>query len=162
MNRLCFVVNNMATRAIEVPDRSTSRAANSVHVLSIGTMGCGSVVHDALIDGPHFHLTIATELRKLWLVPKQESMQLVILHHTLSESEMEDARWFVHEWWPHARIMVIRPHAGLFHLSLFEEHAAHCAPTEALFGTIERAFWNLTSLAINRSMLTDELTVQAE
>jgi hypothetical protein len=138
MNRLCIVPNSLAARIIEALDRSTSRAANVVHVLSVGPVDCGSVVHDALLDGPQFRLTIATELRQLWLIPMQEPVHLVILHHTLSESQLEDARWFVHEWWPQATIMVIRSDMGLLHVALHAENVARPEAPEALLGKIER------------------------
>lgn len=138
MNRLCVVPDHLSANVIEDPDRNSSRAANPVHVLSVGPVDCGSAVHDALLGGPHFRLSIATDIGALWMIPKQESVHLVILHHTLSSFEVEDGRWFVHEWWPKAIIMVIRSDAGLLHVAQYNDEAARSDSSEILLRTIER------------------------
>jgi len=137
MNGLCVAPDHRSTSVIEDLHQSNSLSAIPVHVLSVGSVDCGSAVHDALLDGPHCRLTITTDLRALWMTPKQESVHMVILHHTLSSSELEDARWFVHEWWPQAIVMVIRSDAGLLHVASCDEDAIRSEIPEILLRTIE-------------------------
>ena len=68
MNRLCDIAagSNENAIGIEALDPIHVRMAKTIHVLSVGPVDCGSMVHDALLDGASFHLSVATDYRKLW------------------------------------------------------------------------------------------------
>lgn len=107
MNKLCDIptfANKIPTRVV---GRRHFRMASAFHVLSIGTVDRGSMVHDALLNGRDFHLTIATDYRVLWAQPKLESMQIAIVHNTLSSFEIEAACRLIRRRWPLARILAV-------------------------------------------------------
>ena len=60
--------------------------AKNIHVLSVGQVDHSFVVHDALLEVPNSQLSIATDCRELWVIPKQEAIHLAILHNSLSLS----------------------------------------------------------------------------
>jgi hypothetical protein len=74
----------------------------------------------------------------LWAIPKQESIQVVILHNTLSPFELEDASRFIRRRWPHARILILRRGVGFLDDALYDEHVVPTAAPEVLLAAIER------------------------
>jgi hypothetical protein len=110
----------------------------TIHVLSVGPVDYGSVVHDALLKGPKFRLSIATDYRELWVIPKQELIQVAILHNTLSAFELEDASRFIRQQWPNARILIIRRGVGSLDDALYDDRLAPNAAPELLLFAIER------------------------
>ncbi len=138
MNSLSTVAQGVEENPIETLGRSQSRMASVIHVLSVGPMDSGSMVHDALLDEPNFHLTIATDCRKLWMIPKQESLHVVILHNTFSWFELEDASRFVRRQWPRAKILVISEEEHFPEDALYDDRIAPAAAAKFLFTTIEQ------------------------
>jgi hypothetical protein len=112
--------------------------SNAIHVLSVGRMDFGSRVHDALLHGPCSRLSMAPDYRELWAIPSQESIQVVILHNTLSAVELEDASRFIRRRWPHAQILVLRRGVGLLDDALYDERVAPAVAPELLLAAIER------------------------
>ena len=100
MNKLCSVVTNSNESAIGTLDGRDARTPKTIHVLFVGPVDFGSMVHDALLCGPNSRLPIAPDYRELWVIPKQESIQVVILHNTLSSFELEDATRFIRQRCP--------------------------------------------------------------
>jgi hypothetical protein len=96
------------------------------------------MVHDALLDGPNSRLSIAPDYRMLWVIPKQESIQVVILHNTLSLFELDDASRFIRRRWPHARILVLRRGEGFLDDALYDDRLAPTVVPEVLLTAIER------------------------
>jgi len=110
-----------------------------IHVLSVGSVDCGSLVHDALLHGPSFHLTIATDCKQLWTIPRQESLQIVILHSTLTAFELEDVSRFIRQRWPLARILVLRSGEGFLDDALYDDRLAPTVAPDVLIAEIERS-----------------------
>jgi hypothetical protein len=100
-------------------------------------MDFGCMVHDALLDGPNSRLSIAPDYRELWGIPKEESIQVAILHNTLSPVELEDASRFIRRPWPHARILVLRRGVGFLDDALYERVVLKAEP-KVLLEAIER------------------------
>jgi hypothetical protein len=73
----------------------------------------------------------------LWEIPKEESIQVAILHNTLSPVELEDASRFIRRRWPHARILVLRRGVGLLDDALYDERVAPTVTPEVLLAAIE-------------------------
>jgi hypothetical protein len=101
-------------------------------------MDFGCMVHDALLDGPNCRLSIAPDYRELWAIPKQESIQVVILHNTLSPFELEDASRFIRRRWAQARILVVRRGEGFLDDALYDDRLAPTVVPEVLLTAIER------------------------
>jgi len=118
--------------------RRDARMAKAFHVLSVGPVERGCVIYDALLSGPNFRLTIATDYREVWKIADLESLQVVILHSTLSPLELEDTSRFIRRKWPHARILVIRAGEEFLDDPLYDDHLAPAVAPEVLLTAIER------------------------
>lgn len=138
MNSLCSAAQGTGENAVGILGRRHIRIAAAIHVLSVGPMDRGSTVHDALLDEPNFHLTIATDCHKLWVIPRQESLQVVILHNTFSSFELEDASRFIRHRWPHARILVVASGESTLDDALYDDRVAPTVTPRGLLTTIER------------------------
>jgi hypothetical protein len=135
-------LGNVASRAVEVfmgiPDWGQVRTPRATHVLSVGPLDRGCMVYDVLLDEPHTHLSIAPDSRKLWSIPKQASVQVAILHNTLSPLELEEASQFIRRQWPHARILVIRKGEDFLDDALYDDRVAPPVAPRILRATIIR------------------------
>lgn len=144
MNMPCDVSKVVEKSAIGSMCHSVAQMPKEIHVLSVGAVVCGSMVHDALLNGPRFRLSIAPDYRMLWVIPKLESIQVVILHSTLSLSELDDASRFIRQRWPHTRILVVRNGEGFLDDALYDVRVVSNVDREVLLATIERILggWN--------------------
>jgi hypothetical protein len=138
MNRLGNAVRSVNEAAIGSFNRREVRRPQAIHVLSIGPIDFGTMVHDVLRVGLKSSLSIAPDCRDLWVTPKQESIQVAILHHTLSLFELEDACRFIRQRWPYARILVLRQGEGFLDDGLYDERVAPDATPADLLMAIER------------------------
>ena len=111
--------------------------AQTIHVLSVGPVDCGSMVHDALLDKASFRLTIATDYRKLWGIPAQESFHVAVLHDAFSTFELEAACRLIRQRWPHAKILLVSRQESSLDDGLYDDRAPTAAP-DLLGTTIER------------------------
>jgi hypothetical protein len=139
MNRLLDVAKGTNESAIrtEILDRTHIRMPKTVHVLSVGPVDCGSTVHEALLDRASFHLSIATDYRKLWGIPAHESIHVAILHNALPSFELEAACRLIRQRWPHAKILLVSRAEISLDDGLYDDRASTAAP-EVLLTTIER------------------------
>jgi len=124
MNNLYDTATVAQEKAIGILDRGQHQKATAIHVLSVGPLDRGSMVHDALLDGPGFRLTIAAGYRELWAIPRQEPLHAVILHSTLTSFELEAACQLIRRRWPHARILIIRNGEGSLEDALYDDRVA--------------------------------------
>ena len=139
MNRFSEDGSGVMGIAIESPDGRDVSAARAIHVLFAGPLDFGSLIHDAMLDLPGFHLSITPDYHELWEIAEKEDYQVVILHSTLSSSELADATQIVRKRWPRARILVIRANMGS------PEDSLHDDPTmpKAVPGVLLRRFARL-------------------
>ena len=139
MNRLCDVEicsNESAIRS-GTSGQTHFQMAQTIHVLSVGPVDCGSIVHDALLDGASFRLTIATDYRKLWGIPAHESIHVAVLHDAFSSFELEAACRLIRQRWPHAKILLVSRQESSLDDGLYDDRAPTAAPNH-LATTIER------------------------
>lgn len=139
MNRLCDMnlgSNESAIRT-ETPDRAHIRMPKTIHVISVGPVDCGSMVHDALLGGTSFRLSIATDYRKLWEISAQEFIHVAVLHDTLSSFELEAVCRLIRQRWPYAKILLVARGESLLDDGLYDDRAPTAAP-DVLLTTIER------------------------
>lgn len=111
---------------------------SAIHVLSVGSVERGCLVHDALLSWPNARLSITPDYRRLWKLPKQESFHVAVLHNTLSDAELEETSQLIRRQWPHARILVIRYGEGFLDDALYDEQVTPAAPVEMLHAAIAR------------------------
>jgi hypothetical protein len=138
MNKLCNVASFANENAIGTVGRRHAQTAAAIHVLSVGPVNRGSLVHDALLNGRNFHLTIATDYRQLWGMPTQESIQVAIVHNTLSAFETEAACRLIRRRWPYAGILVVHQGEGLLDNSLYDDRVAPTVAPDVLLTIIGR------------------------
>jgi hypothetical protein len=93
---------------------------NRIHILSVGSLDHGNLVYDALIGRSDFRLSIATDYPELWAMPKQEVIDVAILHDSLSLIGLDDACRFIRRHWPLARILVLRNGQDFLEDALFD------------------------------------------
>lgn len=133
---------NSPHKVVRIEDGKTvahlaSRARN-IHVLSVGPMDRGSLVHDALLAVPDFRLSIVTDYRALWTFPKLEPIHVVVLHNTFSKFEIEDSCRLIRRMWPHAGILVVHRGEDSLDDALYDDRAALPASPQDLLSAIER------------------------
>jgi hypothetical protein len=139
MNRLSNVDPGSNEGAIRTGtlDRPHIRVAKTIHVVSVGSMDCGSTVHDALLGRTSFRLSIATDYRKLWELPAQESVHVAVLHNTLSSFELEAACRLIRQRWSSAKILLVSRKESSLDDGLYDDRAP-AADSDVLLTTIER------------------------
>ena len=139
MNRLCDINLGSNVSAIRTGTlgRTYIRMAKAIHVVSVGPVDCGSMVHEALLDRTSFRLSIATDYRKLWEVPAQEIIHVAVLHDTLSSLELEAACQLIRQRWPHAKILLVSRGESFLDDGLYDDRAPTAA-RDVLLSTIER------------------------
>ncbi len=138
MNSLADVAVGANKNAIGTLENGHFRMPAAIHVLSVGPVDLGSMVHDALLDGTSFRLTIATDYKRLWGMPTQESIQVAILHNTLSSFELEAACWLIRRRWPHTRILVVSKGESFLEDALYDDRVGPTVAPELLLTTIEQ------------------------
>jgi len=104
----------------------------------VGPVDHSFVVHDVLLEVPNSRLSIATDYRELWEIPKQLSIHVVILHDTLSSFELEAACQLIRRGWPQARILVVRRGEDFLDDALYDYRVLPTEAVEVLLTTIER------------------------
>jgi hypothetical protein len=97
MNSLCNVSKDIGENAIKTLDREHTRVAKTIHVLFVGPVDCGSMVHDALLDRSNFRLTITTDYRELWGASTQESIQVATHRDRI---RVLSSLSYMHSVWP--------------------------------------------------------------
>lgn len=112
--------------------------SEATHVLSVGPVQRGCLVHEALHSRTNTHLSITPDYRRLWVLPRQEHFHVAVLHNTLSGKELEEASQFIRRQWPQARILVIRFGQEFLDDALYDERVTPAASTEALQAAIDR------------------------
>lgn len=93
---------------------------DSTHIVSIGSLDDGCLVHDAIIGRSDFRLSIATDYPELWTIPEKEVVDFAILHNSLSSIGLDDSCRFIRRHWPLARILVLRNGQDFLEDALFD------------------------------------------
>jgi hypothetical protein len=138
MNSLCDVSTVVGENTVGSMSHGAFQARKANHVLSVGAIDCGCMVHDALLSGPRFRLSVLTDYRELWMIPNQESIHVVVLHSTLSSNELEYASQLIRRRWPHARILVVCDGEDFLDDALYDVRVVSKVSREVLLATIER------------------------
>ena len=131
-------VSPSATPATPMMTGLDTMPAGTIHVLSVGPVDRGCLVHDALLRRVHTRLSITPDYRRLWMLSKQESFHVAVLHNALSQLELEEISQLIRRKWPQARILVIRYGEGFLDDALYDERLTPAAPVEMLYATIDR------------------------
>jgi hypothetical protein len=138
MNSLGKVTSDVHETAVGGLDRRVLRMPKTIHVLSLGPMAHGNVIHDVLLELPDFRLFIATDYLGLWAIPKQEPIHVVVLHNTFSSSELEDSCRLIRRRWPHAGILLVHRGESLLEDALYDDRVVPNVAPEVLLSTIQR------------------------
>lgn len=119
-------------------DQKGFRMTGAIHVLSVGSLDLGSMVHDALLEAPGFQLSIAKGYLDLRAMHEHEDFQLAVLHQTLGSRDLEDTCRFIRHRWPQARILVIREGEDFLEDALYDERVIPPVAWEILIVTIQQ------------------------
>lgn len=108
------------------------------HVLVVGSLELGSQVHDTLLGLRVYRLSISADFRELWTLQQQVTIDVAILHESLSNIELDEVSRFIRRRWPHARILIIRAGEGFLEDALYDERLLPATTTGDLLAAIER------------------------
>jgi hypothetical protein len=113
---------------------------NILHVLSIGSADSSNAIHDALLERGHCRVSVATNYRELFAIPRQEVFEIAILHHITSPLEFRASSEYIRRTWPCAKILVICARAEVEVLDdpLYDDWIAASPSQDVLLGTIKR------------------------
>jgi hypothetical protein len=110
----------------------------NLHILAVGPAPLCSIVGEAVRILPHCRLSIAGDLRQLWLAPRGDVVDVAILDSTLSPLDLEDAGRLIRRQWPVARILILRSDLESLDDALYDEHVPPPATPATLLGAIQR------------------------
>ena len=88
MKGFCSPSQGVNENSYGSPDQEDFRRVRAIHVLSVGPLDLSSMVHDALLEGPGFQLSIATGYLDLRAMHEHEDFQLAVLHQTLVSRDL--------------------------------------------------------------------------
>ncbi len=113
---------------------------NILHVLSIGSADSCNAIRDALLERGHCRVSVATNYRELFAIPRREVFEIAILHHITSPLECRASSEYIRRTWPCAKILVIcaRAEAELLDDPLYDECIATNPSRDALLAAIEQ------------------------
>lgn len=138
MNSLDKVTPSANGNTIQSLDRSILRATKTIHVLSVGSLAHGDMIHEVLLEIPDFRLSVATDYSRVWAISKQEPIDVVVLHNTFSSSELEDFCRLIRRRWPHAGIVLVHRGENFLEDNLYDDRVVPNAAPEVLLSTIQR------------------------
>ena len=138
MNNVGKVTNCLDERAVEDLDRKVLRMPKAIHVLYVGPVAHGNMVHDVLLELPNFRFSIAMDYQGLWAIPSQQPIDVVVLHNSFSSSELEDSCRFIRRRWPYAGILLIHRGESLLEDALYDDRVVPNVAAEVLLSTIQR------------------------
>jgi hypothetical protein len=110
----------------------------TLHVLSIGSAESCEAVRDVLLLRHKCRLFAAASYRDLCNIPASESLEIAIVHQTLSEHELLVSLEYVRRHWPIARILLISAHSAAVDDPLYDEWARPEISRDAFLSIIER------------------------
>lgn len=138
MNSLGKVTESSNANTSQNLDRTILRMIKTIHVLSVGPLAHGDMIHDVLLEIPDFRLSVATDYPGLWAIRKQELIDVVILHDTFSASEIEDFCHLIRRRWPHAGIVFVHRGESFLEEALYDDRVVPNVAPEVLLSTIQR------------------------
>lgn len=109
-----------------------------LHVLFVGSADSLNVIRDALLPRGHSHLTFATDYCDLLTIPMQQSFEIAILHHMISEVEFRSFSEYIRRRWPYAKILVTCASPEFLDDPLYDDWIQPGYSPEVLLATIER------------------------
>jgi hypothetical protein len=130
--------NGIEESPIGSPDRTVLQMAKTIHVLFVGPLAHGNMVHDVLLEIPSFHLAIATDYQELWAISQQEPIDVILLHNSFSSSELEDSCRFIRQRWPHAGILLIHRGESFLEDALYDDRVVPNVAAEILRSKIQQ------------------------
>lgn len=111
---------------------------NILHVLCVGSENSCNTIRDAVLVTGHCRLSTAKDCRDLFAVPKRESFEIAILHHSLSLRDFRDSSEYIRRTWPDAKILAICVNPEVLDDPLYDDWIAPSRSLNALIATIER------------------------
>lgn len=138
MNNLEKVTESENGNPIQRLDRTIPRMTKTIHVISVGSVAHGNMIHDVLLELMDFRLSVVTDYSRLWAIPKQEPIDIVVLHNTFSSSELEDFCRLIRRRWPHAGIVLVHRGESFLEDALYDDCVVPNVAPEVLLSTIQR------------------------
>jgi hypothetical protein len=108
----------------------------TLHVISVGSSDECNTVRDALLQRHHSRLSVVSTPLDLGAIPKLESFDIAILHHTLSRRGARNASEYIRHRWPRAKILVISNEEEILDDPLYDERVLPGLSPESLLAVI--------------------------
>jgi len=118
-------------------DHEAIQTDELLHVVSVGTLEHGYLLHDLLLNNRAWRLSVITDCLQLWEMPEREAVHLAILHDTLSLPDLDEAAHAVRRRWPKAKILVLRSGGEFLEDALYDDRALPSTSAPALLASIE-------------------------
>ncbi len=138
MNSLGKVTNSVHENAIASLDPTILRTKKTIHVLSVGSVAHGDMIHDVLLQLRGFRLSVVTDYPGLGVIPTHEPIDVVVLHNTFPFSELEDFCRLIRRRWPHAGIVLVHRGESFLEDALYDDRVVPNVAPEVLLSTIQR------------------------
>lgn len=107
-------------------------APKTLHVLYVGPLDGTYAIYETLCEAPGLRFSVAVDYHAVWLIQRPQSIDLAILHSSLSNSEIDDLTRYLRRKWPHVRILLIRDNAEFLDDALYDERLPSCTDANVL------------------------------
>lgn len=132
-----FASGPTANSAIPHLESGEPSESEAFEVLAVGNCTFDDRAYHSLRAAPSFRLRTTSDLRTLWLIPKEESIHVIVLHSTLSPEQLSEAARLARQRWPLARILVIRTGEEFLEDALYDDRVSPAVTADTLIATIE-------------------------
>lgn len=110
----------------------------AARALFVGPEHRSDPIRDALRAQLGSRVFATHDWSELWLLSTQEPFCLAVLHHTLSDFDLEAATRIVRQRWPKARILLVRTKVEFLDDRLYDHRIAPSLFTGALHKTVQQ------------------------
>jgi hypothetical protein len=128
-------LNRKTAENLEGEESSVSEA---IEVLVVGNHALDDEAYNAMRTAPSLRMCSTSDLRTLWLIPKQQCIHVIIFHGNLSPDQLSEAGRLARQRWPLARILVIRAGEEFLEDTLYDHRVPPSLTADVLIATIER------------------------
>ena len=109
----------------------------TLHIVSIGSPESNEFVRDSLVSRAKCRLTAVASVWDLSALSAGK-LDIAILHHSVSNSELRSCATYIRHHWPSARILLLHSDAEVLDDALYEERMLPDSSAERFSSMIER------------------------
>lgn len=110
---------------------------SSLRILSIGVAEPMHVASDIFLRQHRCELT-AADYRELYALPTEETWEVAVLYHSLSQNEIRESAHFIRRQWPKARILIVHSGTPCMDDALYDDRVVPGVNPEELLAVVDR------------------------